>query len=88
MIRVSNAGRCKRFSLLQKSRSAVGRDYFPEIKLLGEDLKNMGVSHRTEKSEGQIFGSGEGSTKTVMPGEEEEEEEEGGGGGGGEVARA
>jgi hypothetical protein len=58
MIRVSNAGRDKNFSLLQKSRPALERDDFLEIKRLGEDLKNVRVSHRTEKSKGQIFGSG------------------------------
>jgi hypothetical protein len=58
MILVSNAGRGKSFLFSKTSRPALERDYFPEIKRVGEDLKNMGVSHRTEKSEGQIFGRG------------------------------
>ena len=58
MIRVSNAGRAKIFLFSKTSRPALELDYFPEIKPLGEDLKNIGVSHRTEKSEGQIFGRG------------------------------
>jgi hypothetical protein len=46
------------FLYSKTSRPALERDYFPEIKRLGEDLKNMGVSHRTENSERQIFGRG------------------------------
>jgi len=41
MIRVSSAGRGKSFFFLKTSRPALERDYFPEIKRLGEYLKNM-----------------------------------------------
>jgi hypothetical protein len=42
----------------ETSIPALELDYFLEIKRLEEDIKNLGVSHRTENSEGQIFGRG------------------------------